>query len=195
MCMLRYLGNLFSRNVSKQRFNKLDNDEPESQMNAIAPIGSTKKFIPNEDNKPKKVRLITDNYHLEGLGQLNNGTFFLVKSQQIIDHITMQVTDYICKFSFDNNGDLIDQAIVKVGVRGQLAHEDGVKIYTSLHPVKGTYKAADFFVKPFSVECDGVEFGLIVRTPDDEEDLWCVEFMPGNNMAFFEPWDSGDYDT
>jgi hypothetical protein len=25
--------------------------------------------------------------------------------------------------------------------------------------------------------------------------MWAVEVQPGNYMAFFEPWDSGDYDT
>jgi len=25
--------------------------------------------------------------------------------------------------------------------------------------------------------------------------MWAVELQPGNYMAFFEPWDSGDYDT
>ena len=25
--------------------------------------------------------------------------------------------------------------------------------------------------------------------------FWAVEMMPGNYMAFFEPWDSGEYDT
>ncbi len=24
---------------------------------------------------------------------------------------------------------------------------------------------------------------------------WAVELQPGNYMAFFEPWESGDYDT
>jgi hypothetical protein len=28
-----------------------------------------------------------------------------------------------------------------------------------------------------------------------QEDCCAVEVQPGNYMAFFEPWDSGDYDT
>jgi hypothetical protein len=31
--------------------------------------------------------------------------------------------------------------------------------------------------------------------PEDEDDEWAVEMQPGNYMAFYEPWDSGDYDT
>jgi hypothetical protein len=50
-------------------------------------------------------------------------------------------------------------------------------------------------VKPFAVERLGRRFGLIPREPEEDDDPWAVEMMPGNYMAFFEPWDSGDYDT
>ena len=50
-------------------------------------------------------------------------------------------------------------------------------------------------VKPFSLERFGLTFGLVLRVPEDEEDVWAVELLPGNYMAFFEPWDSGEYDT
>jgi hypothetical protein len=50
-------------------------------------------------------------------------------------------------------------------------------------------------VAPFSIDRFGIKFGLILREPEDEDDVWAVELLPGNYMAFFEPWDSGDYDT
>ncbi|MNY74702.1 hypothetical protein D3C86_2137960 [compost metagenome] len=50
-------------------------------------------------------------------------------------------------------------------------------------------------VVPFALERFGTTFGLVVRPPDDDEDVWAVEMQPGNYMAFFEPWDSGIYDT
>jgi hypothetical protein len=50
-------------------------------------------------------------------------------------------------------------------------------------------------VAPFALERFGITFGLVLREPEDEEDIWAVEMQPGNYMAFFEPWDSGDYDT
>ena len=34
-----------------------------------------------------------------------------------------------------------------------------------------------------------------IGQPPDEADVFAVEVMPGNYMAFFEPWDNGDYDT
>ena len=50
-------------------------------------------------------------------------------------------------------------------------------------------------VAPFAVERFGTTFGLVLRDPEEEDDPWAIEMQPGNYMAFFEPWDSGDYDT
>jgi hypothetical protein len=50
-------------------------------------------------------------------------------------------------------------------------------------------------IAPFKVERFGREFGLIPRPPEEEGESWWVELLPGNCMAFHEPWDSGEYDT
>ena len=47
-------------------------------------------------------------------------------------------------------------------------------------------------MKPFSVTRFGLEFGLIVSEPEDEDDVFAVELLPWNYMAFFEPWGSGE---
>jgi hypothetical protein len=33
------------------------------------------------------------------------------------------------------------------------------------------------------------------QPPEEENEEWVVEFHPSNVMAFYKPWDSGDYDT
>ena len=50
-------------------------------------------------------------------------------------------------------------------------------------------------IAPFSLDKFGTTFGLVLRQPEDEDDPWAVQVQPGNYMAFFEPWDSGEYDT
>ncbi|MCU1676163.1 MAG: hypothetical protein JWM93_921 [Frankiales bacterium] len=50
-------------------------------------------------------------------------------------------------------------------------------------------------VAPFAIERFGTTFGLVLREPKDEDEVWAVEVQPGNYMAFFEPWDGGDYDA
>ena len=60
----------------------------------------------------------------------------------------------------------------------------------------GVGDCEDLEVQPFSVQRFGTTFGLIPIPPDDEDDDrdWSVVLHPGNDMAFFEPWE-GDYDT
>jgi hypothetical protein len=50
-------------------------------------------------------------------------------------------------------------------------------------------------VAPFAVDRVGLTFGLVYREPDEAGDVEAVEVLPGNYMAFFEPWDDGAYDT
>jgi hypothetical protein len=52
---------------------------------------------------------------------------------------------------------------------------------------------ADIWVRPFSVENSGAIFGLIPRQTEDGD--WTVEFMPGNTLSFYAPWEAGEYDT
>jgi formate hydrogenlyase regulatory protein HycA len=55
----------------------------------------------------------------------------------------------------------------------------------------------DVWVKPFSVEIDGVLYGLIYGSQywDDEgaEHEWVM--LQPNDIMFHPPWDSGDYST
>ena len=46
-----------------------------------------------------------------------------------------------------------------------------------------------------AIERFDTTFGLVARPPEDDDDVWAVELQPGRYMAFFEPWDSGEYDT
>lgn len=174
----------------------IDTDAQESVSgNTQAERHTQLHYKPDFSAKPKKIRLVTDEYHLQNLGKLGDGTFFLVSSQLYYDHAVKHTTDYLCRFDFDADGNLIENKIIKLGVRGEFNHEDGVKEHLKLMPEKDSYGPADVSIKPFSIEFDGLNFGFIPRVPEDKEDVWAVEFMPGNTMAFFEPWDRGDYDT
>lgn len=50
-------------------------------------------------------------------------------------------------------------------------------------------------MQPFALERFGTQFGLVASEVEDDPGVWTVELLPGNYMAFWEPWDSGDYDT
>ena len=179
-------SNLMPLDEEAKKFSVLDSQSGQ---------GSVSDFQPDITNKPKKIRLVSDEYHLQGLGKLEDETFFLVSSQLNFDSKAIATTDYVCKFCFSSDGELIDSEIVKIGIRGKYDHKYHEEEYVRLMPVQGSYTPADISISPFSVDFEGIKFGFIIRTPEDEEDVWAVEFMPGNTMAFFEPWDSGEYDT
>ena len=52
-----------------------------------------------------------------------------------------------------------------------------------------------FLTTPLEPAVNGSEVGLVLRHPDEEGAPWAVEVQPGNYTAFFEPSDSGEYDT
>jgi hypothetical protein len=103
--------------------------------------------------------------------------------------------DFIALYLFDASGNLLEARIDDLGPRQTLnldqAQELFLKRFNELGPV--TYGRIE--ISPFKVERFGTSFGLIPREPDHEADPVCVEVQPGNYMAFFEPWDSGEYYT
>ncbi|WP_431067663.1 hypothetical protein [Methylotuvimicrobium sp.] len=103
--------------------------------------------------------------------------------------------EYVALFIFDEDGNLKESKVDSFGPRDSLNVEACKKFYLSRLEELGDVKFCRIEVKPFSVNKFGVDFGLIPREPEDEEDEWAVELLPGNYMAFFEPWDSGEYDT
>ncbi len=105
----------------------------------------------------------------------------------------MPTRDFICTFWFDDDGNLVQHRIDELGVREGYDRSAAENIWNAHLSDVGELDPAPFWVRPFSVEFAGFSFGLIPREMDEEE--WQVTFEPGNTMAFYEPWDSGEYDT
>ena len=53
----------------------------------------------------------------------------------------------------------------------------------------GEIEYGNIEIKPFKIEIDGFQFGLI---PNEESEM--IELQPSNTLAFEEPWD-GEYWT
>jgi hypothetical protein len=96
---------------------------------------------------------------------------------------------------FSSDGDFLKAKVDNFGPRNNVDSEKIRQCYDQHLKELGTVEYCRIEVKPFSVERFGSKIGLIVREPEEEGDDWAVELMPGNYMAFFEPWDSGEYDT
>lgn len=103
--------------------------------------------------------------------------------------------EYVALYRFDADGVLKGFEIVTLGPRATLDEARARGEHDRLLASLGSTDPQRIEVQPFGVEHDGTVFGLVLREPEDEGDVYAVEAQPGNYMAFFEPWDSGEYDT
>lgn len=122
---------------------------------------------------------------------MSDGNLFLVDSQLV--SASGSTKDFVCTFIFDQDGHLVKHVIELVGVRG--AYPKGIvgKLIDQHVVTIGSMKRTAIWVRPFRVESHGVLFGLIPRQLKDGG--WRVEFMPGNTLSFYPPWEAGEYDT
>jgi hypothetical protein len=143
------------------------------------------------DAEPDKIHLIPDGDRIVNVGRLSDGRLYFVDAQ--LDFDGRNTRDFVCTFIFDGDGHLTGETIELIGVRGAYA-DDAVNAAMHLQlAALGSRAVADIWVRPFSVESNGVLFGLVPRrTPRGE---WRVTFMPGNTLEFYPPWDEGGYDT
>jgi hypothetical protein len=142
------------------------------------------------DGKPLLVAIDHDDYHAKHIGITQDGLQFFLTTP-----FEPGKCEYIALFTFDRQGNLVDSDIEALGPRGSFSKEEARKRYDSKLKSLGDVNYQRIEVKPFSVTFNNIDFGLIAREPEDEDDVWAVELLPGNYMAFFEPWDSGEYDT
>jgi hypothetical protein len=153
-------------------------------------------------NPPDKIHLIPDDYHIERVGKLPNGNLIYQETQLFYDE--ENTSDFVVSYIFDADGNLIDDLVTLVGVRGVYGKE-AMAASRALHEKAfGKFEIVDIWVKPFSIQRHGMIFGFVAERPydDDEEveleewdDGWRVTAMPGNTLQFFAPWDEGPYDT
>ena len=146
-------------------------------------------------SKPEKITIDHDDYHARHIGRTcDNHQFFLTTPfDTAIDG--KEGCEYIALFLFDLEGNLVESKIDNLGARGSYNEEDSKTQYLARLKELGDVEFCRIEVKPFSVNKFDMAFGLVARAPEDEDDEWAVELLPGNYMAFFEPWDSGEYDT
>jgi hypothetical protein len=143
------------------------------------------------DAPPEKIRLVPDDWHIQHVGRLADERLFWVDGQ--LDPTGGATKDFVCTFIFNKNGRLTEHSIELIGVRGSYP-ERSVATATHRHVAAlGDYSATDIWVRPFSVESNNTLFGLIPRRTEGGE--WRVEFMPGNTLSFYPPWEAGEYDT
>ena len=146
------------------------------------------------EGSPELIAINHDDYSAQYIGRLSDGRQFILTTP-FEPAIKGPGAEFLALFLFDDTGKLLDAKIENLGPRATMDEDRREQLRDQWLAELGEVSYERVKIAPFSVKRFGTEFGLIVREPEDDEDVWAVEMQPGNYMAFFEPWDSGDYDT
>lgn len=147
------------------------------------------------EGPPEIIAIDHDDYTAKHIGQLPDGRQFFLTTPFVPTSPRDAGSEFVALYYFDGEGRFLNALIDSFGPRNTM--DEGTRNQTYDDRLSGLGDASfeRIEIRPFSIEKFGVSFGLIPREPEDEVDIWAVEAQPGNYMAFFEPWDSGEYDT
>lgn len=133
-----------------------------------------------------KIAIDPDDHHAEFVGRTADGRQFFLTTP-----FEPGGSEFVALYLFDASGTLIEAWIEEFGPRATMDMSRRRKVHDDRLASLGEISIERIEIAPFSVERFGTTFGFIPREPDFD----AVEVMPGNYMAFFPPWDSGEYDT
>jgi hypothetical protein len=144
---------------------------------------------------PEIIAIDCDEHHAKHIGRTSDGRQFFLTTPFDPAISGRPGAEFIALYLFNERGTLIDAKIDELGPRAKLDETKARQLYDQRLQELGEVSFERIEIAPFSVQHSGLQFGLVLREPDEEGDSWAVEAQPGNYMAFFEPWDSGEYDT
>jgi len=144
---------------------------------------------------PEIVEIEHDDHHAKHVGWTIDGRQFFLTTPFEPAIGGKAGVEFIALYIFNTDGKLLEAKIDELGPRASLDKGKARALYDQRLKELGEVRFSRIMIAPFSVKRFGSEFGLVLRTPEEDGDPWAVEVQPGNYMAFFEPWDSGEYDT
>ena len=148
-----------------------------------------------EDGRPALIAIEHDDYRAEYVGHLADGRQFFLTTPFIPALGSHPGEEFVALYLFDQDGQLTDSKIDSFGPRQTMDAKARRDLRDRRLRELGPLVFDRIEIAPFAIDRSGVSFGLIVREPEDDDDPWAVTVEPGDFMAFFAPWDSGDYDT
>jgi hypothetical protein len=141
---------------------------------------------------PETVALDPDDYSAKHVGRLPDGRqFFLTTPFDSGAH------EFVALYLFDAEGQLVEALIDDMGPRTDIDWDVRDELVARRLRELGEHELTRIRVAPFKVEKFGLEFGFILQESEDDDDNDDLHVIvePGNYMAFYPPFDSGDYDT
>jgi hypothetical protein len=142
---------------------------------------------------PERFTIVPDDYHVPYAGTAEDGRKFFL-SEELFDGDSAYVGVFLWNAdgTFDEvRVDTLDRPdTLPPGQAGQAGAEDLVD--TRLAEL-GDYVLEPIEVEPFTLDVDGVTFGWKVDKYDDG--TYFINIVPGDFIAYYEPWDGLGYDT
>jgi hypothetical protein len=152
------------------------------------------EFGEQAGGRPEVIAIEPDDYAAKYVGRTEDNRQFILTTP-FEPAVGGPGAEFLALYLFDGAGELIEAKIENLGPRATMDEERREQLRDEWLEELGDVSIERVEVTPFSVKRFGTEFGLIVREPEEADDVWAVEMQPGNYMAFFEPWDSGEYNT
>ena|SRR5947209_4564147 len=141
---------------------------------------------------PDQIALDPDDFHAEYVGHTADGRQFFITTH-VDPKCAIHGHAFVAVYLFDATGKLLEAKIDDMGELGTLdAAAWGRRVDQRFDELGPTMRRR-ITMAPFEVHRFGLTFGLIPKNSDGNN--WMAEMQPGHDMAFFEPWDSGVYDT
>jgi hypothetical protein len=144
---------------------------------------------------PKLIAIDHDNYHAEFVGKTADGKQFFLTEPFDPATPTKPGNEFVALYLFDQKGTLIEALIDEFGPRNNMDIDARDALCKKRLADLRDIEFGRIEIAPFSIEQCGITFGLIPNELEDEDDGLSISLMPGDYMAFYEPWDSGNYET
>lgn len=141
------------------------------------------EWPPEARRVPARIRLVPDDDQIEAVGVTHDSKQFMLAAHTG-EH------NYITLFVWTAEGEFDRIFVDDLGAPGETSAEVEQALYERRAAQLGVFTVEPIEVAPFSVERNGIVFGLVAFEPDDEsEALAWVECQPGNAFALCWPWD------
>ncbi|VWB67765.1 hypothetical protein BLA6993_03176 [Burkholderia lata] len=144
---------------------------------------------------PERIAINHDEFDAKYVGRTANGSQFFLTTPFVPESSNRPGAEYVALYLFDAGGALQEARIEAFGPRAAMDQTARNACFERYLAELGEVQYGRIEIAPFSVKRFGVTFGLLADDRDEDDDAALYIMEPGNYMAFFEPWDSGDYDT
>lgn len=146
--------------------------------------------------RPHWFTIRPDNYHVPHAGSAEDGRLFFL-SDELFDWEDGVQTNFVGLFLWNADGTpsevRVDRVPRPTGLPpGQAVSAGADELIEKRLSELGQYRREPITVQPFLRTVDGVKFGWAITKFDS---LYSIDVVPGNFIAYYEPWTGHDYDT